>query len=149
MADYTKQIFEMLGIESGEEFKFRLNDGKISNTSYKIDRDLDVLYSDCGDWYFCEGNVLRDILVGDYKIIKIPKLTETEQLAIDYARACGCKWIAKDKDKQIIACSCRPRKDETNDYWVCDGPSNVKLVLIELEISFIRWEDEEPYYIGD
>ena len=147
MADYTKQIFEMLGLKPNEKFKIK----GVLGFSYRLTNKLSLYCCDdeTKKWFPVISNkdFIR-ILTGYFEIEKSPKPTEIEQLAIDYAKACGCKWMAKDQDRKIIAYSCRPRKNEINVYWVCDSTSDLKLVLIDLEISFIHSEDEEPFYIG-
>lgn len=143
--NYTKQIFEMLGVEPKEEFKLKSRTGKISDTSFKIEEDLDVIYFDFGDWYKCEESVLQEILTGEREIIKIPHPTKEEQLAIDYARACGFKWIAKDKNKTVTAFKEKPKKGTKE--WLNTTNDLDDWIELYLPISFIHWEDEEPFYI--
>lgn len=145
--DYIKYLFEMLGVEPKEEFKLKSRTGKISDTLFKIDEDLAVFYSDSGYWFMCEESYLHEILTGKLEIIKIPHPTAKEQLAIDYARACGCKWIAKDENNNIFAYTEKPYKIEsyTVCWYVCKG----SVIEIKIPISFIHWEDDEPYYIDE
>ena len=87
---------------------------------------------------------ILDILKNKLKIQKINKPTKKEQLAIDYARALGCKWIAKDKGDLFYAFIEKPHK--TTTVWEV---GNGEYYVIYIPISFIHWDDEEPYYIGD
>lgn len=154
LADYTQQIFELLGVEPEEEFKLKSRNGRQLKAKFKIYEDLDILYNEdknC-DWLIGEEKSrLLEILTGEYEIIKIPHPTTEEQLAIDYARACGYKWLAKDKSKIIWAFIVKPKKSEdvfgNKTIGAYDDDSGA--MQIEIPISFISWEDEEPFYIGD
>lgn len=143
--NYSKQIFEMLGVELGEEFK--LNNG----WSYCLDKDLNLWYRN-PDW--TEGRFetadysIKDILNGAYKIIKLQKKiapTKKEQVAIDYARLCGYKYLAKDKDGGIYAYLSEPYKNKPKEFWSAKTTGTMQ---IRIPISFLSWEDDEPYYIG-
>lgn len=143
--NYSKQIFEMLDIEPCEEFK--IDD---FNTPYKLTEKLElkhfIPYN--GKWHTSTMISIESILNGACKIKKIVKPTKEEQLAIDYAKACGCKWLAKDKDGCIYAYSTKPIRD--NDAWIInDIFTTHEWIDIKIPISFIHWTDEEPYYIGD
>lgn len=142
MADYTKQIFEMLGVEPEEEFSFGKN-----KSVYKLDRKLNIMYFAGEKFVYVSDYTILDILRGDLKIIKIPRPTAEEQLAIDYARACGFKWLAKDKNKRLTAFKEKPKKGIKE--WLNTTDDFNDWIELYLPISFISWEDEEPYYIGD
>ena len=86
---------------------------------------------------------LLEILTGRCDIVKIPHPTAEEQLAIDYARACGRKWIATDK-YGTAAFEKKPVKGK----YVWLHSEHGKCFEIHLPISFLSWEDE-PFYIGD
>lgn len=152
MADYTKQIFEMLGVEPEEEFKTRHRIYNSDQQLYKIDRKLNVFGFYSAEWIeLDETHLLQMLLNGDAKIIKIPHPTAEEQLAINYARACGCKWIAKDKDKTVTAFKEKPYKNykESAETWINPTFNRSDWMELHLPISFLSWEDEEPFYIGD
>ena len=90
----------------------------------------------------------RQIFNGYSHIIKIPKPTEEDKIVIAYAKLCGCKYIAKDSDGSIYAYKDRPDKGETCWHQVNHDAQFAVVVLI-CDISFLSWEDEEPYYIGE
>ena len=143
--NYSKQIFEMLGIEPWEEFRIP---GYNSNLSFCISETL-ALYCKCSptDTWSCTNSLipdLRSLLNGTKTIIKLPKPTPDEQLAIDYARKCGCKWLAKNRGDACYAYNRKPKKEQFG--WVVKDGEAIK---IHIPISFLHWEDDEPYYIGD
>lgn len=133
------KVFEILGVKPNKCIKIK---GCIG--LYRIDDNLKLhcsaLSNECVDRNSSNA-IIIDILRGE-KII-IPAPTEKEQLAIDYARALGCKWIAKDKDGLIYAFTEKPHKMTT--IWTIENGENYE---IQIPISFIHWDDEEPYYIG-
>lgn len=142
--DYTKQIFEMLGVEPEEEFTL----GRGYSLNYFFDKELKLrVVNRAGAKLVSIDYKLQDILTGKIKIVKIPHPTAEEQLAIDYARACGCKWIAKDKNKTVAAFKEKPQKWEKG--WINTTNNLDDWIELYLPISFIHWEDEEPFYIGD
>lgn len=154
--NYSKQIFKMLGIEPWEEFKIP---GYNSDLSFCISETL-LICCKCSptDTWSCTNSLipdLRSLLNGTKTIIKIPKPTPDEQLAIDYAKKCGYKWLAKNKDGYVYAYKNKPIKDTDCSYWEdtnaynWDTDDEILGILIQIPISFIHWEDNEAYYIGD
>ena len=140
--DYTRQIFEMIGVEPEERFKLKIN-GITPKEYYYIDDYLNVCCIVTENHHETCGFTLNLILAGNVQIIKIPHPTAEEQLAIDYARACGMKWIAKNKNNTVFAFEGKPIKGV--EYWIL---TNAKIASIDIPISFLSWEDEEPFYIG-
>lgn len=145
MADYTKQIFEMLRVKPGHIFKLK----EIPNYSYKLTNNLKLyVRSDADKKWFTdlENRTLFMILKGVFNIVKKINLTPEEQLAIDYARACGCKWLAKDKNKTVTAFKEKPKKGTKE--WLNTTNDLDDWIELYLPISFLQWEDKEPFYIG-
>ena len=144
--DRINKVFEILGVKPNEYFKMiDAEFNEESNGSYCIDDNLKLHCSALRDEYVeCNSSnaIIIDILRG--KKVIIPTPTEKEQLAIDYAKALGCKWIAKDKDGLIYAFIEKPHK--MTPIWTIE---NGEFYVINIPISFIHWDDEEPYYIGD
>lgn len=140
------KVFDILGVEPFEEFF--IADEEYAGVKYYIDYDLKIYAmpsdSDFGMEEERSDIIILDILKNKLKIQRIYKPTKKEQLAIDYARAIGCKWIAKDKDDLIYAFTEKPHKMTT--IWTIENGENYE---IQIPISFIHWNDEEPYYIGD
>ena len=134
------KVFDILGVKLNECFKIKGSIGL-----YRIDDNLKLncsaLYNECVDRNSSNA-IIIDILRGEKVIIPTP--TKKEQLAIDYARALGCKWIAKDKEDLFYAFTEKPHKTRT--VW---NVENGEFYVINIPISFIHWDDEEPYYIGD
>ena len=140
------KVFDILGVEPFEEFF--IADEEYAGVKYYIDYDLKIYAmpsdSDFGMEEERSDIIILDILKNKLKIQRIYKPTKKEQLAIDYARALGCKWIAKDKDDLIYAFTEKPYKMTT--IW---NVENGEFYVINIPISFIHWDDKEPYYIGD
>ena len=114
---------------------------------YKFDKELNLFTRTTNTkWDTALLCFLLEILTGRCDIIKIPQPTAEEKLAIDYARACGFKWLAKDKNKTLAAYKEKPQKG-TNE-WLNTTNDCYDWIEIYLPISFISWEDEEPFYIG-
>lgn len=68
--NYMEQVANMLGVEIGEEFKVRCQDGELSARFYIID---DGLYEQCKDETpLVNSALLRDLLIGRCEIIKLP-----------------------------------------------------------------------------
>ena len=68
---------------------------------------------------------------------------KSEQIAINYARECGMKYLAEQKDGRVFAFKEKPVK--TDGKWIVN--SVLKPIEIYVPISFISFEDEEPYLI--
>ena len=140
------KVFDILGVEPFEEFI--IADEEYAGVKYYIDYDLKIYAMPSDSDFEMEEErsdiIILDILKNKLKIQRIYKPTKKEQLAIDYARALGCKWIAKDKEDLFYAFTEKPHKTRT--VWNIE---NGKFYVINIPISFIHWDDDEPYYIGD
>lgn len=141
---YSKKVFEMLGVEPDEEFK--LSNG----LHYCLGKDLELWYRN-PEW--TEGRFesadysIKHILNDTFQIIKLPKKitpTKEEQTAIDYAKLCGYKHLAKDKDGTIYAFDNKPHKNVEKGEW----KNGFNRFRIYVPISFLSWQDDKPYYIG-
>lgn len=151
--DYIKQIFDTLGVEPNEEFGVDFS-GYIYK--FKLDSDLHLsgLKPNTVDTWLDHDSCFHKLLNGVWEIIKLKHPTKQEQLAIDYAKACGCKWIAKEKSGNVWGFKRKPYKDKYHEAWAYEAYAKfanepVSDVKIEIPISFISWDDEEPYYISD
>lgn len=140
------KVFDILGVEPFEEFF--IADEEYAGVKYYIDYDLKIYAMPSDSDFEMEEErsdiIILDILKNKLKIQRIYKPTKKEQLAIDYARALGCKWIAKDDLGLISGFTEKPHKSIR--IW---NTKNGEIYPINIPISFIRWDDEEPYYIGD
>ena len=139
--DRINKVVEILGVKPYECFNLSGD-----NSLYYIDYELNLHCRTLNDEYKLNNHESNDMIVDILReketIVFYP--TKEEQLAIDYARAIGCKWIAKDKDGFIYAFTEKPHKTRT--VW---NVENGEYYVIQIPISFIHWDDEEPYYIGD
>lgn len=140
------RIFDIIGVKPNEYFRMINVEFNVeSNGLYRIDDDLKLHLSTLPDEYVerdSSNALIIDILRGKEKIIPAP--TKEEQIAIDYARTLGCEWIAKDREGLVYAFTKKPQKLTT--VW---NVKNGEHYVINVPISFIHWEDDEPYYIGD
>lgn len=144
--DHTEDVFKLLGLSPDEVFKV----GSLCSGNYKITQDLRVYTNVDREHWIMSVYTIADFLNGTLKIYKKPVPTEIEQLAIDYALACGCHWFAKDKDGTIYAYMEEPTKYKKVGRWHPNKPCfSGEVFEIGLPISFLSWDDEEPYYIGD
>lgn len=94
MADFTKQIFEMLGVEPEEEFRLWYYNSDMNKRTFvetfMLTANLNLCYFDTK--IECDGFPhLHGILNNTFKIIKIFHPTAEEKIALDYAKACGFK----------------------------------------------------------
>lgn len=140
--DYSEKIFEILGVKPYEEFK--IADEKETYV-YRITNILRIEVKIDNAWLLSNFVHIGDILIGYKKIIKIQKPTKEEQLVIDYAKLVGYNWIAKDMDGNCYAYDTKPIKNLKNEMWGNDNSTT----NLEYNLSFLSWEDDEPYYIGD
>ena len=76
--NYSEKVFEMLGVKPYEEFKVNL----YPQFEYRINSSLIVeIHEDT--WHISSFVNLRNILLGEYKIIKILKPTKDAPLVFD------------------------------------------------------------------
>ena len=137
------KIFKMLGVKPNERFRIKGN----NNTLPWLYKKLTVLsfYEDNKQWKWkplYESAILQSLLNGTYTIVKFAKMTKEEKIAIEYAKACGCKWMAKDYDGRVFAFKKKPIKGGMT--WHLEH-GEYELFQIEVPISFISFDDDEPY----
>lgn len=144
--DRINKVFEILGVEPNEIFKIKGQQNR--KAEYYFDNNLELRCILLGDDFKLDGEesnkMVIDLLRGDLIVQTIIASTKDEWLAINYALACGCHWFAKDQDGAIYAYTEKPKKELAE--WCC---TKGDFLEIKLSISFLSWEDDEPYYIGD
>lgn len=73
MTNYMNEVAKLLGVEIGEPFK--ITDGTQDNYKYYYkfteNAGFETSYDD-GDWGKASAEILRSILIGDVRIIKLP-----------------------------------------------------------------------------
>ena len=149
--NYSKKIFEMLGIEPMEKFRVKtlMQDEQKEYDNYIYYFTSNLL---CYEKEYCNEYknyiILPKLLSGELKIvkelsIKNINLTSEEQTVIDYCKLCGYKYLAKDKIGEIWAYKEKPEKRET--MWL--DLDNDDTTEIEYNLSFLSWDDEEPWVI--
>lgn len=139
--NYVNKILEVLGIQPLEKFTL-IGYPACEDDNYYFDSKLNIYGVSNNKITYTSNVSIQDILTGVVKIVKKP--TKKEQLAIDYARACGCKWMVKDKNGGVYAYKLKPYK--YNSAW---KESSQDYITIDIPLSFLSWSDEEPYFIGD
>ena len=146
--NYRDKMWEMLGVEPNEEFKLG---GALCTMIYLIDDEFNLWYKEEDSLYkrLSDYNVIDILCDPTLAIIKLPKKptpTTQEQIAIDYAKACGCRWLAKDARGIVYGYKNKPVKTTDNSWR---DKTLVYSVYIQIPISFLSWHDSEPYHIGD
>lgn len=146
--DRVNKVFEILGVEPNEIFRIRGTHN--CKPEYYFDNDLELhcvlLGNDSKLDSEKSNKILVNLLRGYFIMQKVIVPTKEEQIAIDYALACGYHWLAKDKDGSIYAYKEKPQKTGYDYMW---NDNDKGALEIGLPISFLSWEDDEPYYIGD
>lgn len=102
-------------------------------------------YGFCNESKSCKKHpTLKEVFsaYNDYKSVKKYIDEETTKLFVQL-KACGFKWIAKNKNGDIYAYETRPVRFDSKSWC---GSQTVK---IDIPILFLNWEDNEPYYLGD
>lgn len=84
MNDNVRKVFDMLGVEPYEKFKIEGN----GDTIYHIDEEL-YIYRD--NEILCSDKILKYLINGYFKIIKLPKTKKLRDLTIEE----WDKWIEK------------------------------------------------------
>lgn len=150
--NHSDEIFNMLGIKPMEKFRIktlREYEQKEYDGIFYLSSALVAYYNDgisCKD--YTDYTVLPKLLSGSFKIIKglstnNIKPTPEEQTVINYCKLCGYKYLAKDKIGEIWAYKEKPEKRAT--MWL--DLDNDDTTEIKYNLSFLSWEDEEPWVI--
>lgn len=78
---------------------------------------------------------------------ELPKLTDVERVILENARVGGKRamWISRDSDKALFLYSKKPTKGDG-----CWGSNSLHgLFTFNHLFQFVKWEDDEPWYIPD
>lgn len=129
----------MLGVKPNERFKIKNCRCELDkdDNEYWIESNLEIRDSEGRSCLDC---LLRALLCREYKIIKNPKPTKEDKIIIDYAKLCGCKWLAVDENGALFGFFGKPERADS--IFIGRGDTS-----IHHSLSFLTWEDE-PYYIG-
>ena len=148
--NHSEKIFEILGIEPMRKFKVKPTGDSIidyDDYTYFMDSNLNTYEDDF--IHSCKNyTILPKLLSGQLKIIKELStkninISPEEQTVIDYCKLCGYKYLAKDKIGEIWAYKEKPEKRAT--MWL--DLDNDDTTEIEYNLSFLSWDDEEPWII--
>lgn len=124
-----------------------------------LNHEEDLLYSNRDDNVFDIMTVrkpaIEEQFIEDYwkeaPIIwerkELPKMTEVERVILENARVEGkrAKWIGRDCAKDLFLYLEKPTKEVS--YW--GGVSSKRLIIFNHLFQFVKWEDNEPWYIPD
>ena len=143
--NHSRDIFAILNIAPNLLFKLNETGGVLK---YRITENLEVESSkiDSDNAWSTSAVSLNELLCGKYTIQKIVNPNVNEAIAINYAKACGYNWIAMDEDRKIYAFKSKPKKNSKE--WVHSKLGFEESLPINIPISFISWNDNEPHYIG-
>lgn len=155
MSERIRKIFDILGIEPGEEFQ--LEEPEVEGVIYRFTYDLSLEFKDGCEvddigtirWYKSERlDRYKRILTGEVKIKKLFEITDEVKIIIETTKALGYSYIARDKDGKIYAYRDIPAKYHSGS-WSKHEFGTGEFTRINIDIPFVRWEDAEPYYIGE
>jgi len=138
------KIFEMLGVDAGESFRIKEENGK----TYHFDVDFCLWYN-IGQLgaELSEAYSLLDFLNGNCHIEKIKTITSSEKIVLEYAKLCGGKYIAKDENYNIYFYSHLPVKNRIDKVWEVEEGFYGKLSYCPF--SLCSWEDFYPLCIEE
>lgn len=85
MNENVKKVFEMLGVEPYEEFKFKDDKNKESRYRYFFDDNLILkfLNDTCEECFFASAKTFMELIKGTYTIVKLPKKKKLRDWTID------------------------------------------------------------------
>lgn len=149
--NHSEEIFNMLGIKPMEKFRVKtlMQDEQKEYDNYTYYITSNLLCYEKGYCNECKNyTILPKLLSGELKIvkdlsIKNINLTPEEQTVIDYCKLCGYKYLTKDNNGEVWAYKEKPVKRA--GMWLdLDHDDTIE---IEYNLSFLSWEDEEPWII--
>jgi hypothetical protein len=149
--NHSEEIFKMLGIKPMKRFRIKplIKDEQkeYDGILFYFTSNL-ICYSDDGFEDCKNYTILPKLLSGQLKIVKELftkniNLTKEEQTVIDYCKLCGYKYLTKDKNGEVWAYKEKPVK--RGEMWI--EPKYDDITEIEYNLSFLSWDDEEPWVI--
>lgn len=78
----------------------------------------------------------------------MPKINQEEYEVLKKLGNKDFKWLARDRDKELLAFQFRPSKAVGWAFWV-NTVLGIELELASHLFQFIQWEDDEPYEIAE
>lgn len=132
-----------------KELEFYLKDGintgqKICSIAYCIkNRKTDCEDESCAEceFYSNRDKILKNLLK-EHRII--PNLTYSEKVIIDKLED---GWLTRDENDSLCWHEYKPVKNQQDGYWNNKGKSGY--LPFKNILSFISWEDEEPWSIKE
>ena len=140
---------KLFGVEEGEEFNI-----EGFGIKYRIyNNRLECYDANFKKWIYSTLGFNKLIASEIIKLQKKKQFTDDELFILKNVDK-KYKWIAKDKDGLICTFVSKPIKTEKlwSDGWSNsnNGESYASLEAIKNSLfTEIKWEDEEPIYIGD
>ena len=133
----TEKILDIIGLKVGEVFRI-----STVKESYYFDCKLN-LYNEKHETQL--PITARRILNGDCEITKIPQLTDNDKEILAFYSKRGYKWFVEDANEEQWAFKNKPFKNDDMGFWNTDSEEIDSNELVD-KLSFIFWEDAEPYY---
>lgn len=98
----------------------------------------------CGD---------RKMMWALQEYVEKPKLTKQERKFCELLEGKDC-WFARDLNKELCLFVNKPRREDGEDMWWANTTGVAIMVgddfvVFEIEMSFIKWEDEEPWSVDE
>lgn len=129
------RICEILNVEIEERWKIEGD-----STLYHINSTGQVITSEGVPIHTIK---LCNIINGKYNIVKLPILNSDELECVRFYAKHGYRWFARDASGVAYTFKGKPNKYENKGWWMTVGESSLNLPM---DLSFLDWEDEEPYY---
>lgn len=85
--------------------------------------------------------------------VKNPKLTKQERKFCELLEDKDC-WFVRDSDETLCLFVDKPYKEDGEDMWWVDKTGAAimtgdDLSIFEVKMTFIKWEDEEPWSVEE
>ena len=136
MGKSNEKIFKIFGVQENEPFMVRTAKG--IEGPYCINHDFYIIpLSSRAPSCF----TIIDVLNGKCVIKKSLFYTAKDKIILEYAKLCGCKYIAKDENGVIFSYRSKPTKGD--GVWESDKG----FMRIDADTSLCSWEDEEALEI--
>lgn len=123
---------------------------------------VDCKNINCEDCIFSHFNNPQNYCLdcGDIKMmwavqerVEPPKLTKQERKFCEMMEGKDC-WFARDLNEELCLFVNKPRRGDEEDMWWANTTgiaimAGDDFIVFEIEMSFIKWEDEEPWSVAE
>lgn len=124
--NYMKQVAEMLGVEIGEEFRFKSSLVGLNTYNLRFTKKyLQCFSPELDVWVNESTEILCDLLSGEFEVVKLPK------------------YILDEKEKEYLSAVIRPFRDRVADIVKRDDDIYEYIVIAH---RCINGEDDYIYF---